>query len=822
MFMDLKNNIVSVANFLNRLSSFSTFSEKKLYLKTLISSEIDEIKSTNYKDLGELRLQWKYERGLIAGSATALFSFFILAGLMPDAQTVNAILSFDHFLSYVIGGFSALIGVLAYIYAAHPGHPIIHLEGMDFKRNYLGTQQKFEELEGRQIKIEAKRGAIPGLKLGQFIQISRQREVGHISVNGVPGGGKTVLFKYLLEQIVRHGDRLLIHDPKGDYSAFLTQLMYNPNAKANSESDTSDFEKAQAVIFGPWDDRSVWWDIGADITDPQLAQTFAKTLFPTVQGDSAFWSDAARELMGAAISYLIKTKGTWYGYRVNEHGEKVLVQNKGAGWGWNDLAELISSGADKIIDAAKQADPNIELLIAKKVEGSRGGADEKLKQNILATIASKIGWILPYARSNEFDPASRFSITEWLKAEPRYANLKTVILQNNLTYSARAEQVFTAMMSAFQAYVCSADMPEISADQPGYYMLLDEYPQLGTGVSDVVKKTMELARSRGVRVIFAYQDESQLDAIFGAEEGRVQRSLQQVKVYCKSDRSTAKNLAQSLGDKRVIKVTDRMQSAKLEQQRQEVNIPVARSDDFTGLKIVGKSEGSDDSRATGAEIAVFCDDVGGKAIVSFTEMQDIRPKTITSYRWQYGLFTLGMFIEGIKQGKGLEQMHKSASEIEKKVDAAVDGAINNLSSSLNIDVNVVGEKLNQDRESSSADADNVFKTYEKAKIEGDDPKVLTDEEKRINEQLKAERKKRDEQRKQAMQENGGLTPLQLRKLERERKAKQSESQLQNIYISNPTANIVNDEADGQDAKDLLDNADVNPEQGIVVSKNAFD
>lgn len=632
---------------------------KSLDKLEFVSDYLEQVRDEQDK---AIKLAFRQEQALMTATITGVFIPILLIAILPmDTRAYilgfNYSLSFSHFFDNIalslIVAFSMVTGTLGYLFGGHPGQSIIHVNGLNFRKSYTQTSKDFQALEGAQLEAEKNRGAIEGLKLGDFVQISRQREVGHINVNGVPGGGKTVLFKYLLKQIGEHGDRLLIHDPKGDYCAFIPLPLY----KGGGSIDTNDFSKANAVIFAPWDDRSVWWDISADITDPNLAMTFAATLFPASKGDNSFWSDAAREIMAASISYLIRTKGSWKKQVPDGKGGFYLTEGNpnAVGWGWKDVADLFAHGADHLLDCARKGDPNIEMLIAKAKEG--GNSDEKLKQNMMSTVASKVGWIAPYANSFDFDPKDRFSIVEWLAKTERYANINTVILQNNLSYRTRAEQIFVGMMSCFSAYANSSLMPEISADQQGYYLLLDEYPQLGKGVSDVVRTTMELGRSRGIRVIFAYQDESQLDSLFGREDGRVQRALQQTKIYCKSDKETASTVAQQLGQREIVRVTDvKGSGAKIEQRRDHTSAPVLTGSDLTGLKIVGGKAG-DDSSATGAEIIVLCDNVIGKTIVSFTAMPNLRQAVVESHKWKSGMFSFITDKEGI--GSVTDEMKKS-------------------------------------------------------------------------------------------------------------------------------------------------------------------
>lgn len=547
----------------------------------------------------EKRFSWNLENGLflasivfvallvieliVIGSSARNFLLNSWFGMGSDVKAIafesnHAFLSST--LTYIILTVNTAAASLAYIIAAHPGRGLFHHAGMQYFEEPADTALAVKKIEGVQLGRESSKNAIPGLIIGES-QISRQREVGHISINGLPGGGKTVLSKSILKQIVEHGDRILIHDPKGDYTAFYP---------------SDDF-----ILFGPWDTRSVWWDIARDLSDPQLAQSFARSMFPG-GGKDPFWDNAARELFGGVLAN--------------------LIANKPGTWTWLDVADILSGGAKKIIDFAHEGDPNTKILIDKIEKSSDTSQTAK---SLMSTIAAGVGWIGVYAYSTDFAPEKAFSVVDWLK-NPNAK--KAIILQNNKNYESRAEQIFGAFFLVIGNYMNSSAMPEISANENGFYFLLDEYPQMGKGVAAQVQTIMELGRSRGVRVIFMVQDESQLDENLGREKGRTQRSLQQTRIYCKSAVETADMVAKRLGNRQVRRIDEtKNQSGKIVYKETITDAQILKTETLTGLKILN----------TGAEAIIQIDDMVGKIVVPFTKMDDVRPKVIESEDWKHGL-----------------------------------------------------------------------------------------------------------------------------------------------------------------------------------------
>ena len=84
----------------------------------------------------------------------------------------------------------------------------------------------------------------------------------HFLVMGATGSGKTLTIRFLMQSVFQkaNGCRALLYDAKRDLILIL---------------DGMGVPKSKIKIFNPFDDRSVAWDMAADITSPATAWQLA-------------------------------------------------------------------------------------------------------------------------------------------------------------------------------------------------------------------------------------------------------------------------------------------------------------------------------------------------------------------------------------------------------------------------------------------------------------------------------------------------------------------------------------------------------------------
>lgn len=467
-----------------------------------------------------------------------------------------------------------------------------HFDGMEFVTDLDAARKAMQANETALMSAAQRGGAVAGVEIGG-VELSRTREVGHISLVGLPGAGKTVIANSIVSQVRNRGERLIVHDPKGDFTAWLA----GPTT----------------VLLGPWDERAHWWDVAADVDTPEAAATFAGAMFSTDGGANQYFSDAARELLAGILKCYMR---------------------RGTRWSWDTLAADLGAGQEQIIGLAHEGDPQTRILIPEDVSGKNTAA-----KNVLSSLALATSWIPAYAAAfelqrdalGELDDSHGFSVKAWLAKADGYESIQTVILNNDKNFEVRAQQIFGAVVAAVANFVNSAAMPEIGADEAGLWVVLDEYPQLGQGVAKYVQQIEEMGRSRGVRVVKAVQDESQLFAQVGREKGEAQRSVQQTRIYCKLATGTAAELAQRLGEREVIRIEFPQAVGAGNKRATTVRQPVIRPSELTGLRIL--REGN----PAGVEIVAHTDDLLCKLVQPFAHVVEVAPKVLPNERWRRGV-----------------------------------------------------------------------------------------------------------------------------------------------------------------------------------------
>ncbi|MCZ8063991.1 type IV secretion system DNA-binding domain-containing protein [Silanimonas sp.] len=458
-----------------------------------------------------------------------------------------------------------------------------HVEGLEYQPDPADFTASLSKAERSNFSDAQVAGDRPGLRIGE-VEISRNRETGHFVVVGLPGSGKTTLLNSVLAQALRRRDRVLIHDPKGDYLDTLSA----PGGLA-----------AEAiVVLGPWDARSRPWDIARDVAGPAAADQFAKACFPSENaGPNQFFVNSARALLAGIVKHLQQTRGRT--------------------WVWSDLSKILLDGPGAILAAAHAGDPLTRTNVP-DTEGTGARA-------VFGELASGTPWITAYARA--FAPeAVPFSVADWL-TRPTPESPRAVVLNSDARYSGRAEQIFGAILGTAADTIASPAMAEVSPDALAYWMILDEFPQLGTTGQQAAQKIEEMGRSRGVRVVKAMQDASQLFARDGREKGMAQKSMQQTRVFLMSSVDGASDICRALGDREVKRIEFPLTSGQGSKRLVHEKTAVLRVDALTGLRVLKTGP------RPGVELILQIGDALGKLVQPFTPMPKGGGQLIENPRW---------------------------------------------------------------------------------------------------------------------------------------------------------------------------------------------
>lgn len=384
-----------------------------------------------------------------------------------------------------------------------------HVDGARYIPEFDIAERELTKLETAQFSKAQQERKVQGVSIGG-VELSRGTETGHIYAVGLPRSGKTVLLTSLIDQVIARGDRCLIHDPKGDF----TSRYFDPET---------------CLLLGPWDERAHIWDASTDIDSPALADEFASSVAGKIDGQNKFFHDAAGRLLAGIIRARMRD---------------------GSGWTWASLRATLDLSPIDLIHQAAIGDAGIMSVIPSAfAKGQELTAGER---SVLSVLGTATGWLSNYAAVVAANPDKPlFSIRRWLMGEAD-ADKKIVILNSNALYETAGEAIFGTVLATVSAACASAVMPERGADEAGgLWCILDEFPQLGATALGQIQRLAEIGRSRGVRVVTALQDETQLAAKVGREKAAPMLAVQSTRIYTACSDVTAEAVSRRIGERKI-------------------------------------------------------------------------------------------------------------------------------------------------------------------------------------------------------------------------------------------------------------------------------
>jgi len=367
--------------------------------------------------------------------------------------------------------------------------PYIHVSGRRLLTDTAATNDLM-----RQAKEECSiHGG--GIKLHPSFpfRLSLDRETRHFLILGSIGGGKTQAIMPLMLAAQERGDRMIIHDTKGDFTSNLP---------------------GDPIIIAPWDTRSMSWNIAADCQTKQDARELATRLVP--ESKDPMWSFAARQIL---VGFLIS-----------------LQQQRGQEWGWRDLAALVPL-----------PQPELLLLMAKyNPEGVRAVEEaSKTTQSILITLSSYMSIVFDLADAWGDKPVDqRISFLDWLADDTHQQRM--LILQNSGRFSGLSRAYIGGIIGLLSSKINSPDFEDSKTRKIWFF--LDEFPQLGK--LENFSPLLEVGRSKGVRVVIGAQDMAQIQKLYGDEDAQSWASMVGTQIFARiNPGETADWVAKLVGDR---------------------------------------------------------------------------------------------------------------------------------------------------------------------------------------------------------------------------------------------------------------------------------
>jgi hypothetical protein len=327
------------------------------------------------------------------------------------------------------------------------------LRGCDVIRDPIEAEERF--------RLEFLSSKKDGLKFYKDVIIPFNIETKNFLFMGGMGAGKTYAFMMrLLHQFYERGHRTIVSDVKGDFCQVFGQ---------------DDGVK----ILGPFDSRSVAWDISADIATEMEALEFVSYLIPikNAQSSMAYFQQAARDLIAGAIMS--------------------LQAEKPKQWSFADIFAVI---ADKrrLVTAIKDYRPGaLEHIQDSGFDEAGNFVPSKLTVGILADIRAHFQNLETLVKAWP-NSCGGFSIKKFARGEDN--STKMVIVQFVNRY-----QTLSAFFSAmvFEMFFKEVDsLPESYFERFGVF--LDELGVLPR-IPAFVQATKQL-RSKGGAMFVCFQE----------------------------------------------------------------------------------------------------------------------------------------------------------------------------------------------------------------------------------------------------------------------------------------------------------------------------
>ena len=468
-----------------------------------------------------------------------------------------------------------------------------HIRGARFFADATAGAAALQAIETLRMSRVQRSGRVPGVVIGG-LEFSRARETEHVLVLGLPGGGKTAgVLRPLLDQVLERGDRVLLHDPKGDFCQ-------------------THFDAATTVLLGPWDDRAWTWDSSQDIDNPALADEFSAAVCGVDgAGQNRFFHEGAAAILGGLI-------------------KSAMLDGKC--WTWAQLGAALQADPMALIREAARGDSMVTKAMPSVFSG-KPAADISLSNGeraVLSTLANSSRMLIQLAAVDAARPdGPRFSLRAWLVGEA-HSEIRLVILNSSALYQSAGEAIFGSMLAVVSS-ATSAALPEKSADEAGaLWCILDEGKQLGAVALDRVQVMAEVGRSRGVRVVLGLQDAGQLEAAVGREKAGPMMSMQSTRFYMRAAPGSAETIVKTVGEREIQRIANTASGGAVQGKTSSYErVPVLTTSDLTGLHTTRMDDGTAD-----IEMLVAIEDVVGKLVQNTGKRRSsIAPQFVPCAAW---------------------------------------------------------------------------------------------------------------------------------------------------------------------------------------------
>nr|WP_306806069.1 type IV secretion system DNA-binding domain-containing protein [Caballeronia sp. BR00000012568055] len=359
----------------------------------------------------------------------------------------------------------AVAGLAACAPAALLAKPFLTAsDGMLFVRGGVRHEGR-EALRALRRKFAGENARFPDHDLAPEVPWPSSMWTRHTLIVGGVGAGKSTVIRPLLRAIVEADERLMLFDPKGEFTAGL----------------------AKPAIIAPWDARGLAWDVARDLRNILDMRRFAGAM--VADSHDPMWSNAARQLLTGLLLHLAATRQ--------------------ADWGWGDLAKLIELPQDAMLSIMKSVHPEAIRAVERASVTTTG---------VLINLSAFCSPVFDLAQAWGGLPTERrISVIDWARGK---ASHRQIILQGHGAYGELTRSYVEGMTGVFAAHVNSVEMTDSSTRK--IWFVADEFAQAG---KLPVRALFEVGRSRGVRCVIACQDFAQIEEVHGEKFTRALLSM---------------------------------------------------------------------------------------------------------------------------------------------------------------------------------------------------------------------------------------------------------------------------------------------------------
>lgn len=359
--------------------------------------------------------------------------------------------------------------------ATSPSDRLVHVRGRRLRQDAAARRSLRHHLGGIGTPDPNSLWLLP------HVQLPPAAESYNVLAIGTQGAGKTGLLRAWLEQLIQRGDRIIVHDVKGDMTAGLPANRF--------------------ILVAPHDARSAAWNIAGDIGDRAAALEFATRSIKAAKADS-MWADGARALWADAIVG--------------------LARKHGRAWTLRHLYDLLTSPPDVFKAVLVDGGAASAELIA----FDESGAVQRTSMSLLITLwVAALTTLKPLVDAWDGVPANRrFSLSGWLSEGNSLP--PAIVVQKSAEYPELSSLVGGLLVERLAALVLAPGRPRNPSKKIA--LMLDELAELGE--LRRLPNLLSVGREVGVMTIAAIQDLGQLVETYGETTARTLEARFGIKV----------------------------------------------------------------------------------------------------------------------------------------------------------------------------------------------------------------------------------------------------------------------------------------------------